>query len=157
MYVRRVIGLSRTPTIVLNSHRITCASRRCFSVHPVTSTAELFQLVHTYTHLPWWALIMVSTFSLRSIITLPLAIHQHKLIAKMELIQPTVAGYKEAVKHKVITQCRRANLPVEEANRRLKREVGIHLIYLMIYYHYTCRQLRWSTSCITMKVAILQR
>jgi len=94
--------------------------------------------VHTYTHLPWWALIVVSTFSLRSIITLPLAIHQHKLIAKLELFQPTVAGYKEAVKHKVITNCRRENLPVEEANRRLKREVGGYTKFVgcMINYCY---------------------
>ena len=125
MYVLRVANSSRALATALKSHQITCASRRCFSFHPVSNTAGLFQLVHTYTHLPWWALIMASTVTLRSIITLPLAIHQHKLIAKMELIQPTVAGYKEAVKHKVISKCRRENLPVEEANRRLKREVGI--------------------------------
>lgn len=79
--------------------------------------------MHEYTHLPWWAVITMTTFMLRTAVTLPLAIHQNKIIAKMELLKPTIKEYQEAVKHNVIVRCRRANLPVEEANRILMKEV----------------------------------
>jgi len=84
-----------------------------------------FQAVHHYTHLPWWGVIVMTTIVLRSLITLPLAVHQNKILAKMELLMPTLKEYQEAVKHNVVTKCRRENLPHKEANRRVKKEVLI--------------------------------
>ena len=55
--------------------------------------------------------------------TLPLAVYQNKIIAKIELLAPTLKEYQEAVKHNVVVRCKRANLPVEEANRRMMKEV----------------------------------
>ena len=82
-----------------------------------------FQAVHNYLHLPWWSTILISTIFLRSLITLPLAVHQSKNIAKMELLMPTLREYQEAVKHNVVGKCRRENLPLEVANKRMKKEV----------------------------------
>ena len=84
---------------------------------------SVLQNVHDHSHLPWWAVILGSTFVLRSAVTLPLAVYQQKILAKMELLMPTLKEYQEAVKHNVIVKCRRANLPVEEANRRIRKEV----------------------------------
>ena len=67
------------------------------------------------------------TVVLRAVLTLPLAVHQNRVIAKMELLLPTLKEYQEAVKHNVIVKCRRANLPVEEANRQLKKAVRVPL------------------------------
>ena len=90
----------------------------------VVRGAESFlQEVHSFTHLPWWAVILLSTTILRSVITLPLAVHQNKILAKRELLLPTLKEYGEAVKYRVIGQCRRQGLPVEEANKRMKKEV----------------------------------
>ena len=90
----------------------------------VVRGAEAFlQEVHSVTHLPWWAVILMSTVGLRSVITLPLAVHQNRVIAKRELLQPTLKEYGEAIKHRVVGRCRREGLPVEEANRRLRKEV----------------------------------
>ena len=86
---------------------------------------SFLQNVHDYLHLPWWAVVLGSTFALRSAVTLPLAIHQQKVLAKIELLMPTLKEYQEAVKHNVIVKCRRANLPVEEANKRIRKEVTI--------------------------------
>ena len=72
---------------------------------------------------PGGPVIVLATVLLRSLVTLPLAIHQNKMLVKMELLLPTLREYQEAVKHNVIAKCRRANLPVEEANRRMKKEV----------------------------------
>lgn len=88
----------------------------------IKATEASFEAVHTLTHLPWWAVVVTSTVVLRSLLTLPLAVYQSRVLAKMELLLPTLKEYQEAVKHNVIVKCRRANLPVEEANRRLKKE-----------------------------------
>lgn len=42
----------------------------------VMNTQHLLETVHDYTHLPWWATIVVTTVSLRLAITLPLAAYQ---------------------------------------------------------------------------------
>ena len=92
--------------------------------YSVIHSAEIsFQAVHSFTHLPWWGVVISATVALRSVLTLPLAVHQNRVIAKMELLLPTLKEYQEAVKHNVIVKCRRAYLPVEEANRQLKKAV----------------------------------
>ena len=89
----------------------------------IHATETSFKAVHTFSHLPWWGVVISTTVALRLILTLPLAVHQSKTIAKMELLLPTLKQYQEAVKHNVVVKCRRANLPVEEANRQLKKAV----------------------------------
>lgn len=42
----------------------------------VANTQQLIESVHDYTHLPWWGTIVVTTVSLRLLITLPLAAYQ---------------------------------------------------------------------------------
>lgn len=86
-------------------------------------TEHLFEAVHGCTYLPWWTVIVLTTVVLRSLVTLPLAVHQNKLVVRMELLLPTLKEYQEAVLHNVVGKCRRANLPVEEANRRVRKEV----------------------------------
>lgn len=94
------------------------------SFYSVIHIAEnSFQALHSLTHLPWWGVVIVATVVLRSALTLPLAVHQNRIIAKMELLLPTLKEYQEAVKHNVVVKCRRENLPVEEANRRLRKAV----------------------------------
>lgn len=134
-------GISQSRSIYLGSSpgsfRRTCSprelklpARRYSSEGPVSVPFTIihlaegfFQTVHHYSHLPWWAVIAFSTIILRSLVTLPFAVHQNKIIAKMELLLPTLKEYQEAVKHNVVGRCRQAGLPVEEANRRFKKEV----------------------------------
>ena len=94
--------------------------------YAVIHAAEVFfQTVHYYTHLPWCGVIILTTIVLRSLVTLPLAIHQNKIITKMELLMPTLKEYQEAVKHNVVTKCRREDVPYKEANKRVNKEVGL--------------------------------
>ena len=124
MITRGVIYVPRSLTVVAKPRQITWAHKRRYAIHPVTMTADLFQIVHEHSHLPWWALIMLSTVSLRTLTTLPLAIQQCKLIAKLELFQPKLVQYREALKHNVIIRCRKANMSVEQANKILRKEVS---------------------------------
>lgn len=111
----------------------------------VVQTAEAFyQTLHEYTHLPWWCVIVSSTVLLRSVVTLPFAVHQHRLLAKMELLMPTLKEYQEAVKHNVIAKCRRENLPLEVANKRMKKEA-----------RKVARELYHQEGCSPYKLAFL--
>lgn len=83
---------------------------------------------HVHSSAPWWGLIIGTTVVLRCALTVPLAIHQQKAGAKIELLKPVIAEYSEAIKHNVVVKCRRENQPVEEANRRIKKEV--HSTYI---------------------------
>ena len=61
--------------------------------------------------------------------TVPLAVHQNKLLTTIELSQPTLHMMTEALKMRVVGECRRMNLPAEEADRKFRREVSaVHLV-----------------------------
>ena len=123
--IRHLFLLSR----LLPVYRISLppsSSRHLSSDLPYTviHTAErFFEGVHFYAHLPWWAVIVCCTVTLRSIITLPLAVYQNKILAKRELLAPTLKEYKEAVLHNVTIKCRRENVSHKIANRRVMKEV----------------------------------
>lgn len=93
--------------------------------YAVIHAAERFyEYAHHSTHLPWWAVVACCTVALRSLITLPLAVHQNKMLTKMELLTPTLKEYQEAVQHNVIVKCRRENVPYEIAKKRVEKEVS---------------------------------
>lgn len=58
---------------------------------PVGHFQNFLLTVHDYTGLPWWATIIGTTVALRSLITLPLAIHQHYVVAKLENLNMEMA------------------------------------------------------------------
>ena len=134
MFARGMNYVPQTLRIVPKSVRITWAPRRHYAIHPVTMTADLFQLAHEHSQMPWWALIVLSTISLRTFTTLPLAIQQCKMIAKLELFQPKLVQYKEALKHSIIIKCRKANMSVEQANKILRKEVCIKTCKFVIFH-----------------------
>lgn len=74
-----------------------------------------------------WAVIIGSTAALRSVITVPLAIHQNKLIAEIELRQPTVSMMTEALKHRVVSECRRLGVSADEADKLFKKRVRMYV------------------------------
>ena len=78
-----------------------------------------------------WAVIVCSTVVLRSIVTVPLAVHQNKLVTTIELSQPTLQMMTEALKMRVVGECRRMNLSAEEADRKFRKEVSaVYLVSL---------------------------
>ena len=56
--------------------------------------------------------------------TVPLAVHQNKLLTTIELSQPTLQMMTEALKVRVAGEGRRMNLSAEEADRKFRIEVG---------------------------------
>ena len=90
---------------------------------PVQAAQTFYETLHHWLPLPWWGIIVLSTFCLRGIITLPLAVNQNRMVAKMILLGPIMKEYSEAILHNVVVRCRRAGLPASEANRQYRLEV----------------------------------
>ncbi|XP_014671250.1 PREDICTED: mitochondrial inner membrane protein COX18-like [Priapulus caudatus] len=65
------------------------------------STECVMQSIHDTSGLPWWASIVVTTCLLRSAITLPLAIYQAHILAKVEGLQPEIKTIAEGLKKEV--------------------------------------------------------
>ncbi|KAK2568346.1 Cytochrome c oxidase assembly protein COX18 [Acropora cervicornis] len=119
---------------------------------PIHALQILLDAFHTWTHLPWfegssnilWAVIIGCTAVLRSMITLPLAIHQNKLIAEIELHQPTISMMTEALKHRVVGECQRSGVSADKADKLFKKRHR-----KMIYDYYQ------SEGCNPLKIYIL--
>ena len=90
---------------------------------PVTLAQNFLESIHQYSHLPWWSTIIFTCLGLRAVITLPLAVHQNKLITKIELLQPTLKELSEALKYRVTIEGRRNGLSSQAANRDYKKKV----------------------------------
>lgn len=71
------------------------SQKRAFSIEPtliVNALTDSLEAAHTYTGLPWWALIPITTVTLRSAWTLPLAILQRLRIQKQNSLRPIIAA-----------------------------------------------------------------
>lgn len=100
-------------------------SRRRFHGYEVIQCVEnILTSTHQFTSMPWWVVIGGTTVLLRTVVTSPLLFYQHKMIAKMELLQPLIKEYAEALKHNIAVKCRREGLPSHVANKRLRIEVN---------------------------------
>ncbi|XP_007940985.1 cytochrome c oxidase assembly protein COX18, mitochondrial [Orycteropus afer afer] len=57
---------------------------------PVRGAEEVLLSVHAATGLPWWGSILLTTVAMRGVVTLPLAVYQHYILAKVENLQPEI-------------------------------------------------------------------
>lgn len=62
--------------------------------------------IHDNTGLPWWATIISTTFLLRTTVTLPVAIYQYHIIAKLEKIKLQMPEIAEEVRKEMAVAIR---------------------------------------------------
>ncbi|XP_077999455.1 cytochrome c oxidase assembly protein COX18, mitochondrial-like isoform X2 [Glandiceps talaboti] len=65
---------------------------------PIWFAQQVLETGHDFTHLPWWGSIVMTTVVLRAGITLPLAVYQNYIMAKVELLQPQIKGFAVKLK-----------------------------------------------------------
>jgi hypothetical protein len=121
------------PTSLLASSRLpllltsrVCAQRRVgpnrsFSI--VSATCESLVWAQQNSELPWWFVIATSSIALRSLVSLPLAVYQQHIIARLEMLKPEMKVWTDAIKYNVAARARRDNKSLEEAQKILSREV----------------------------------
>ncbi|KAI5964331.1 COX18 [Candida pseudojiufengensis] len=79
----------------------------------ITTFTNAFQNLHEFTGLPWWALIPITTFTLRSIWTLPLAIIQRKRIQKQSSLKPIISAMGPILRMNLAKKVSNANKVIQ--------------------------------------------
>ncbi|XP_017462416.1 PREDICTED: mitochondrial inner membrane protein COX18-like [Rhagoletis zephyria] len=93
---------------------------------PVACTQEALTAIHDYSGLPWWASIVVSTMLFRTVITLPLAIYQNKIMARLELLALEMPAIVAELKKEAAMAMKKFNWTESQTrlvyNRSLKKQ-----------------------------------
>mmetsp|Transcript_2433 Transcript_2433/g.2713 ORF Transcript_2433/g.2713 Transcript_2433/m.2713 type:complete len:343 (+) Transcript_2433:580-1608(+) len=91
---------------------------RHFSVDPhaiISTLTDSLQSLHAYSGIPWWSLIPITTFALRSVWTLPLAIMQRKRIQKQTELRPIVSAMNPVLKLNLAKKVQSAKRKAEKS------------------------------------------
>ncbi|XP_036347007.1 cytochrome c oxidase assembly protein COX18, mitochondrial-like [Rhagoletis pomonella] len=93
---------------------------------PVGCMQEALTAIHDYSGLPWWASIVMSTMLFRTIITLPLAIYQNKIMARLELLALEMPAIVAELKKEAAMAMKKFNWTESQTrlvyNRSLKKQ-----------------------------------
>lgn len=92
---------------------------------PVAALQNGLIELHDASGLPWWATIIVSTFALRTAVTLPLAVYQNRNMAKFEKVATIdLPEISKQLKQETAIAVRKFNWTEEEARKAFTASVG---------------------------------
>lgn len=97
---------------------LTRYQKRRFHWEPLAVVAvltESLQAAHAYSGVPWWALIPITTFTLRSVWTLPLAILQRRRVQRQNEWKPVVMAMNPVLRFKFASVVQRAKSKIATA------------------------------------------
>ncbi|XP_033226335.1 cytochrome c oxidase assembly protein COX18, mitochondrial-like isoform X2 [Belonocnema kinseyi] len=83
----------------------------------------LLENVHTMTGLPWWGTIILTTVMLRTLIILPLAVHQRHILIKLENAQREMEDVIYHTKQEISMAVKKLGWPVEYARTKYQEKV----------------------------------
>lgn len=93
-------------------------------VHALTDS---LQNIHTFTGLPWWALIPLTTITLRTVWTLPLSILQRKRIQKQNELRPIISAMNPVLKLNLAKRVQQAKRKSQTAMKNLESNQNSNL------------------------------
>lgn len=106
---------------------------------PVEYCQKFLINVHDVTGLPWWASIICSTVMLRSSITLPLAVYQNYIIAKLEMIKLEMDDIAKELKKETSIAVKMYNWDERTARITFKRSVEYYFRIIQKNLVFICR------------------
>uniref|UniRef100_A0AAG5D042 Membrane insertase YidC/Oxa/ALB C-terminal domain-containing protein n=1 Tax=Anopheles atroparvus TaxID=41427 RepID=A0AAG5D042_ANOAO len=93
---------------------------------PVAYVQHGMMDLHDFTGLPWWATIILTTIGLRTVVTLPLAIYQNKILVRLEKISLEMPELIKELKLETAYAIKKFNWTEKEArimyNHSLKKQ-----------------------------------
>lgn len=95
-------------------------SKRHLSFDPlvvVNALTETFQAAHAYLGIPWWGLIPLSTFFLRTVWTLPLSVLQRKRLQKQSEFKAVISGTNPILKLNLGKKAQQAKVKADKSLR----------------------------------------
>ncbi|KAK2582943.1 hypothetical protein KPH14_009004 [Odynerus spinipes] len=111
---------------------------------PVQFTQEYLVWFHSYTGLPWWATIILATIIVRTTITLPLAMYQHYILAKLENLKYEMNDVARYLKRSTAESAIKFNWPEKYTQSVYQRAIREHWNKMVV-----------AENCHPMKSAVL--
>ncbi|XP_041653419.1 cytochrome c oxidase assembly protein COX18, mitochondrial [Cheilinus undulatus] len=91
---------------------------------PVHLCEHLLVGVQQVSGLPWWLSIVVTTFSVRTLITLPLAAYQMVVISKVEALQVEISELAKRLRYEVSVRARERGWTEKQCRIQFKRNLS---------------------------------
>lgn len=93
---------------------------------PVAYCQQALVELHDFSGLPWWASVVLSTVLMRTVVTLPLAIYQNKIVARLEKITLEMPDIVKELKKETAVAMKKFHWTEKEArimyNHSLKKQ-----------------------------------
>ncbi|XP_046571727.1 cytochrome c oxidase assembly protein COX18, mitochondrial-like [Haliotis rubra] len=111
---------------------------------PIGFAQSVLESVHTWSGLPWWACIAITTFALRACVTLPVAVYCARVRARVEKLQPEMLALSKQLKQEVGM----AMTMYKWDEKKARQEYRKNMKRLMsdIYVRENCHPLKGHTS-----------
>uniref|UniRef100_UPI00398F7822 cytochrome c oxidase assembly protein COX18, mitochondrial isoform X1 n=2 Tax=Pristiophorus japonicus TaxID=55135 RepID=UPI00398F7822 len=109
---------------------------------PVHLTQDLLTNVQQATGLPWWASIICTTVALRASVTLPLAVYQMYIIAKVENLQLEIAEFAKQLRYEVSVRAKQVGWSEKVARFHFRK--NLRRIISELYVRDNCHPFKAS-------------
>ncbi|XP_009289575.2 cytochrome c oxidase assembly protein COX18, mitochondrial isoform X2 [Danio rerio] len=109
---------------------------------PVHQAEQLLLSVQQLTGLPWWSSIICTTLALRCSITLPLAIYQAHIIAKIEALQKEIAAFAQQLRFEISVRAKEKNWTEQTCRFHFKK--NLRRIVSELYVRENCHPFKAS-------------
>lgn len=93
---------------------------------------------HDLSGMPWWATVVVSTILLRTVITIPLAVYQKKIMVRLELIGEELPAIQKELQREAAIGMHKFNWSKKETARIYSRSVRLLLWQCIYLYTFNC-------------------
>ncbi|KYN05481.1 PREDICTED: mitochondrial inner membrane protein COX18 [Cyphomyrmex costatus] len=91
---------------------------------PIKISQDFLLLVHDYTGLPWWSVIVLSTIMMRTAVTLPLSLYQLYILAKLENLKYEMDEIVQEMKKEINYGIHKYNWSKQYAKRLYNHSVA---------------------------------
>ncbi|XP_061541126.1 cytochrome c oxidase assembly protein COX18, mitochondrial isoform X1 [Phycodurus eques] len=109
---------------------------------PVHLAEDFLVQVQQTSGLPWWIAIAVSTLSVRTLITLPLAAYQMRLLAKVEALQTEIAALAKRLRYEVSIRAEERGWTDKQSRFQFRK--NLRRLVSQLYVRDNCHPLKAS-------------
>lgn len=112
---------------------------------PIGYAQKFLETVHETTGLPWWAAIILTSFTVRTVVTLPLSVYSVHILARVQNLAPEIEGIAQELKVEVMDATKRMKWDEKMAKYQYRINVSCKLkSALVLQYRITECKSAWN-------------
>lgn len=123
------------PAVVVPVMQLTGVWKTISESVPVEFFQNSLVWLHCTTGLPWWATIVLATWGLRTVVTLPLALYQHRILANVENLRHEMDDIVKTLKMETNYAVQQFKWTEDHARAVYNRSVGTKFFFLRFNFY----------------------